>query len=218
MGSQLTDRYIPMAIVLVIALTFHEFAHAWSAHYLGDDTAYDEGRVTLNPLAHLDFLGSVCFLFTGFGWAKPVPVNILRLSKPRRDDFIVSAAGPMANIALALLSSGILRTLVYLNIFQGKQDIPLLQLLFIVLHFMVLYNIMLALFNLIPIGPLDGSHMMANFLEKKQSIIFREYNDAYGTWMLLIFLLLPRMTNGTIDPFEWILSPPIRFFYQLLTP
>ena len=133
---------IPFAIAILYALTIHEFFHAWTANKLGDPTARMQGRLTLNPLAHLDPLGVICFIFAHFGWGKPVPVNPSYFKHPRRDDVLVSAAGPISNFASALLF-GLIFQILYK--FTGVASD-----LFEVLKQLIMINLILAVFNCIP--------------------------------------------------------------------
>ncbi len=140
---------------ILIALTVHEMAHGWIAKRLGDDTAERMGRLTFNPLAHLDLFGTIMLLFGPFGWAKPVPVNPMRLGNPKRDMIWVALAGPMSNILL-----GYLVALIYRNIFQGSVS-GSGELFF---FYLIMINIGLSFFNLLPIPPLDGSNIVRGFL------------------------------------------------------
>jgi Zn-dependent protease len=168
--DQIVDGLI-YYIGLVILLTFHEFAHAWTSHKCGDDTARLEGRLTLNPVAHIDPIGTVLFplamiflpafgggaaTFTHFmvGWAKPVPVNIANLRKPFWDDILIALAGPAMNFILAVLLVGMARVAFAFNSFEVVG--VLLQ--------MAELSLVLCFFNLIPIPPLDGSHVARNFI------------------------------------------------------
>jgi Zn-dependent protease len=155
-------------LCFIPVLTFHEFAHAWTAHKCGDDTAKNLGRITLNPIAHMELIGTVVlpllaiFLavsnsaLAGFiiGWGKPVPVNLNNLRNPRRDDTLIALAGPMMNILLAIVLMGVVKLAV--NIHSG----PLLE----YGKIFVTINLVLAFFNLIPIPPLDGSHVLWNLM------------------------------------------------------
>ena len=177
---------------LLFSLCVHEFAHAWSAKKLGDLTAFYEGRLTLNPVAHIDYLGTVIlpmiFLFTNspffFGWAKPVPVNPRAFQKPKEDMFWVAFAGPLSNILLAILGA---LALSFIYITQ-LTDIASLNKNFISMIEMFIYlNMLLAFFNLIPLHPLDGGKVIARFLPLNWNL-FLEENQNY-CYMILILLL-----------------------------
>ncbi len=176
--------YIIMIFVLLFAITVHEAAHGWAAYRMGDPTAYSMGRVTLNPIAHIDPIGTVLFplilLIIGaplFGWAKPVPVNPLNLRHPRRDNLWISAAGPASNLSVAAIALIGIIILKFLNpnvpyflraaVF-GQGGMPrgfhLLGGLALLLFYAALINSYLAVFNLIPIPPLDGSGVLMGFL------------------------------------------------------
>jgi len=152
-------KYSPIAFIFVIvglllALSLHEAAHAYVAYYLGDRTAKDEGRLTLNPFAHLDIFGTLCLIFFKFGWGKPVPVNPRNFINPSIGNFLVAIAGPLTNIVLAILLAGIIRL------------IPQGSIAFAIIDAIVYINILLAFFNLIPIPPLDGSKILGLFMSE----------------------------------------------------
>ena len=138
--------------VLLFALVFHEFSHAWIAYKLGDPTARYAGRLTLNPVAHLDPVGGLMILFVGFGWAKPVPVDPRYLKNPREDMMKIAFAGPASNLLLAFIAGTILRFGI------GQGSIAMMLILFTQI------NIMLAVFNMIPVSPLDGSQIFSGLL------------------------------------------------------
>ncbi len=146
------------APAILLALTVHELSHGLAAKLLGDPTAEQQGRLTLNPLAHLDFLGTMMLFFGPFGWAKPVPVNPLRFTNPRQGMALVAVAGPLSNICLA----GLTGLLFKLDLVGSNQ--------YIVAFFWVLFmiNIGLAVFNLLPVYPLDGSRVLMAFLNRAQ--------------------------------------------------
>jgi Zn-dependent protease len=144
--------------VILIALTFHEFAHGWVALKLGDSTASDEGRLTLNPVSHLDIFGTIMLLLGPFGWAKPVPVNPRNFINPKRDLLLVSLAGPVSNIILALLFGYSMRVV------MSYYPSLLSEHLNYFLQLSILINIGIAFFNLIPIPPLDGSKILMGLL------------------------------------------------------
>lgn len=168
---------------LVMALVFHEYAHARVAVALGDDTPRYMGRLTLNPLAHIDPIGMIMLFLVRFGWAKPVMINPSNFRNPRRDDVLVSIAGPAANLILAfiaLLAMYILNALNFLNS-QGLVS---------VLSLTVLYNINFAIFNMLPIPPLDGSHVVAAVLPRTLSYTYQKLSN-YGFIILIVLIYTP---------------------------
>ena len=184
---------------MVVAVTVHECAHAWTAYRLGDDTPHLMGRVTLNPSAHLDPLGSILFLISGFGWGKPVIYNPLRL-KRKVDELLVALAGPFSNLLLALFFH--LCTTALAAVGGGVVNVEVLNLAASV-------NISLAAFNLLPIPPLDGSSIVAYF--------YPNYRYAGGQFGILIVLLLAfaPFNGGTL--LSGIMFPLINFLMYLVT-
>jgi len=162
------------AISLVAAVTIHEFSHAYVADKLGDPTPRAYGRVTLNPLSHLDPLGTLALLVASIGWGKPVPVDSYNFSNPRRDTLLVSLAGPASNIILALILAVIVRLAPASSILA----IP-----------MILLNIGLAVFNLLPIPPLDGSKILPGLVSKQSAYAWEQLTERLGIFGLLIFIL-----------------------------
>jgi len=186
--------------VLVFALVFHEFSHAWVANKLGDPTARYSGRLTLNPLAHLDPFGSLMILFVGFGWAKPVPVDSRYLANPRVDMMKIAFAGPAANLLLAFVGGTIIRT----GLFSGS--ITLMLLLFTQI------NIMLAVFNMIPIPPLDGSQIFSSIMMRRYPELVYKL-QMYGPQILLGLIMIGYFTR--ISPIWIVISPFVNFFLFL---
>ncbi len=179
------------AFCVLLALICHEVAHGFVAYKLGDPTAKQEGRLTLNPAAHLDPIGFLMLLFVGFGWAKPVPVNPRRLKKPRRDMALVSFAGPAANLLLALLSGLLCSLMMHLGIlplYNPEAVSPLSVLCYAMWIFMIL-NVGLALFNLIPLPPLDGSNILVSFLPPNKAAKYLQIR-LYMRYILLGIVLL----------------------------
>ncbi len=148
---------------ILIALTFHEFAHGYVAYRFGDPTAKYMGRLTLNPLAHLDPMGTIMIFLIHFGWAKPVPVDTRYLGNPRRDLMWIAAAGPLMNMALALLSGIIIRLFIAAGLAGGPAG-GTVGVVFQMLYYSLYINLALAFFNLLPIPPLDGSKILAGLL------------------------------------------------------
>ena len=148
---------------LIIAAAGHEYAHAKAADLLGDPTPRMMGRLTMNPFVHLDLIGSLALIIGGFGWAKPVVVNPTNFKDPRTDDMIVSIAGPMANLVMAFIGYVVMRCLEAANLLGNDS-------LYLVLFLIVVYNINFAILNLMPVPPLDGSHILMNFLPLKWQI------------------------------------------------
>ncbi len=198
-------------ICLIIAITLHEFFHALIADHLGDPTPRSRGRLTLNPMAHADPVGTIALpllnLLTGLptiGWAKPVPIDPFNFRHPKKDEIIVSLAGPSSNLLLAIISSLCLRFL------------PLSQIFYIFFYLLALINISLFVFNLIPIPPLDGSHILLNLLPEKSRIQWEETFDRYG-FLLIIFLVFFPIFNGQ-SLISLIMTPLISLISGLLLP
>jgi Zn-dependent protease len=186
--------------VLVFALVFHEFSHAWVANQLGDPTAKYAGRLTLNPLAHLDIFGSLMILFVGFGWAKPVPVDSRYLGNPRIDMMKIAFAGPASNLLLALISGTIIRTTGYMG------SLTTMLVMFTQI------NIMLAVFNMIPISPLDGSQIFSGFMVRRNPDMVYKL-QIYGPQILMGLILFGMFTR--ISPIWWVMRPFVDFFMFL---
>ncbi len=186
--------------VLVFALVFHEFSHAWVANQLGDPTAKYAGRLTLNPLAHLDIFGSLMILFVGFGWAKPVPVDSRYLGNPRIDMMKIAFAGPASNLLLALISGTIIRATGYMGALTTM------------LVMFTQINIMLAVFNMIPISPLDGSQIFSGFMMRKNPDMVYKL-QIYGPQILMGLILFGMFTR--ISPIWWVMRPFVDFFMFL---
>ena len=189
---------------LVFALSFHEFAHAWMAAKCGDNTAARMGRLTLNPMAHLDVMGSLMILFAGFGWAKPVPVDSRLLRNPRTDMMKVAAAGPVSNILLAMAGGMTFR---FLNGTELSTEIIL-----ILIIYFTRINIALAVFNMIPIAPLDGSQIFSGYLMKHNPELAWKI-QAYGPQVLFGLILFGYFTGFSII---WMVMKPFVSFFMLL--
>ena len=188
----------------MFALSFHEFAHAWMAEKCGDNTAARMGRLPLNPMAHLDMMGSLMILFVGFGWAKPVPVDGRNLRNPRTDMMKVAAAGPMSNLLLAMVAGMVLR-------FMNGTGL-LTDSIFILLIYFTRINIALAVFNLIPVAPLDGSQIFSGYLMKTNPQLAWKI-QSYGPQVLFGLILFGYFTGFSI---LWLVMEPFVSFFMLL--
>jgi Zn-dependent protease len=202
------------AVTLIIAFTVHEFSHAWTATALGDDTPRANGRLTLNPLAHLDPLGSLLLLVSGFGWARPVPVDPYALQRRTPAGMmLVSAAGPFSNLVLAILAAlPIQFGLASLAAFEVRASWLPTPIEF--LAEFIFINLILFFFNLIPLAPLDGEKVLSFFLPSAgQETLLRM--RPYGPLILLGLLFLgPRLG---LDIFQWIVGVPASAVFSLLT-
>ncbi|WP_254450444.1 site-2 protease family protein [Cohnella herbarum] len=207
--------HLPVIIlIMLIAFSVHEFAHAWTAWKFGDDTAYREGRVTLNPIAHLDWIGMLFLVLAGFGWAKPVPVRRSRFKNPRLMSIIVTAAGPISNLLLAFLFLFLIYLLNALNVFDHV-SMDFWNNLWTFIEYWMSINLALFIFNLIPVPPLDGYRIVEEFLPLRTRIKIQEM----GQWITFIFLLIifiPPLRNSTIAPLLSLREPIWRGMDRIL--
>ena len=194
------SKYLLSALAVVIILSIHEFSHAWVAHLLGDPTAKEQGRLTLNPLKHLDPIGALCMLVFHFGWAKPVPIDLRYFKNPKRDFAITAAAGPLSNLLSAFFGA-----LGYLVLYACVRDVAFTSqfaynMVYFGLYFLLVFhqiNLGFAIFNLLPIPPLDGSRLLFACLPPKayNAMLRYERTIYYG---ILIWLLLGSMLSNFI--------------------
>jgi Zn-dependent protease len=193
---------------LLLSLTVHEFAHARTALAFGDPTARDQGRVSLNPLVHLDLIGTLCIVLTGmFGWAKPVPVNPHNLHPPRLGDIAVSLAGPLSNLMIAVVTGLVLRVWFVYGPGVGARAYSIV---YVILLTTATVNVLLCVFNLIPLFPLDGHHVVREVLPWNQRAAFMQWQMRFGSILLMALIFGPRLLlmvtrNPNIpDPLGWI--------------
>ncbi|MBM4019235.1 MAG: site-2 protease family protein [Planctomycetes bacterium] len=211
MGLDIVDILL-RAPVIFFSLTIHEFMHAWTAWKCGDDTALRQGRVTLNPLAHLDPIGTIALFIGPIGWARPVPVSPYNFNNPRRDEILVSGAGVAANFAFAVVCAAALR------LFIG--DIARLgefgPIVFTMLTYACFANFGLAVFNLLPIPPLDGSHILRELLPGEAAMRFAEVGR-YGVFILIGMVLLGRTVHFSFLGYEGVtpLGAPVLLLMHL---
>lgn len=203
-------------IALLTAITVHEFSHALAAERLGDPTPRLQGRLTLNPLAHLDPLGTLMLLLVRFGWGKPVVFDPFNLRHPRRDAAVISVAGPISNLLLAAASSIVLRVLFAfrLPMLENSGSNIALSVTVGLLQPVIILNVMLAIFNLVPISPLDGFKIVGGILPEKYARQWYEL-EPYGLFFLLL-LIIPIFTS--VAPIIAILNPIINFILGILLP
>jgi Zn-dependent protease len=204
------QQLLLLAPPILLALTFHEFSHAFVANKYGDDTAKRSGRLTLNPLAHLDPLGTIMIFLVHFGWAKPVPVNPYNLRNPKRDMMWISAAGPLSNMLLALISGLLLRLISIAGIMPDRNSMMGVLLIMIVWSLQI--NLALAIFNILPIAPLDGSKILFGILPArfaKQIYLL----ERYGPFVLMGLILFGMITKVSI--LGQMIWPFVRFFSNL---
>lgn len=215
--QQTIQEILLLIVPFLMAITVHEFAHGWMAYRLGDPTAKLAGRLSLNPVKHLDLFGTLTLILTRrFGWAKPVPVNPANLRDPKRDMIWVSLAGPLSNFLLAIISAILLRVIITINPSLKSLVFPALSYQFPSLAgfspFMILgvivfwmlclgmvLNVILAVFNLIPIPPLDGGRILQGLLPRDLSIAFSRI-EPYG-FIIIIALAFTGVLWGVINPF-----------------
>jgi Zn-dependent protease len=205
---------IPFIPVFLLALTLHEFGHAWTALQFGDATAKLQGRVTLDPLKHLDFMGTIFMFVLHFGWAKPVPVNPANF-KPeqrRQAELWVSLAGIIANILQAVAYAVVWRVLLLVDPNLLAKSTFLQR--FLLLG--VLINLALAIFNLLPIHPLDGAHVMKNLLPLRQAIPFVRFSERYGAMVLMALIVVGMFSD--VSPLSMLIVVPRNWLAGILLP
>lgn len=197
--------FIPFIILfgsLVVSITVHEFAHALAADKLGDPTPRSHGRLSLHPLAHMDPLGTLAILLTWFGWGRPVVFDPYNLRNPRRDAALISLAGPASNLILAGILAVLLRLL------------PVTPLVFLSLGSVMKLNVILAIFNLIPVHPLDGGKILIGFLPRELAYEWNAILSQYGM-IILLFLIFP---FSGVSPISFIISPVVSAILGILLP
>jgi Zn-dependent protease len=205
--------FLKLSIMLVpalMAITCHEVSHGYVAYRLGDDTAHEQGRLTLNPLKHLDIIGTLMVFVIGIGWAKPVPVNFANLRHPKRDMIWVAIAGPLTNFALAAVSAVLMRTVLVAA--SGFATDALFRVVVepvaFMLAFSVYINLMLGLFNLIPVPPLDGGRVAVGLLPARQAMAYARL-EPYGMILIIVLVFFT-------DLFSIILLPVLEIGIRLL--
>jgi Zn-dependent protease len=207
------DHFPFVVLVLILAFAVHEFAHAYSAYKFGDRTAYDQGRVTLNPRVHLDVLGTILILIAGFGWAKPVPVNRGNFKSPRVMGIIVSIAGPLSNLLLAAIGVALVVLFNATGWHHGASD-GVQTALAVFLDYLIKMNVLLFLFNLIPLPPLDGYRVIEDLAPQRVRIKM-EQNVQWGMFIFLMIVFIPPLRAVTLDPLFRLSDPIITGMFRI---
>jgi len=198
-----TDFFLTLPAIL-FGLTIHEYAHGYVAYRLGDPTAKLAGRLTLNPLKHLDLMGTLAVLIFRIGWAKPVPIDPYYFKNIKRDTILVSLAGPLSNFSLAFLSGLILQLV--------TPNLPTNSFFVLILRDFVLYNLIFCAFNSLPIPPLDGSKVLSYILSDKASLYYMQL-ERYGFFILLFIIFIGQLFGAPL--LWWVIGPFVNFFSKL---
>ena len=194
------DLLLIQAPVILLSLTVHEYFHGWTANKLGDPTAKMRGRLTLNPIAHLDILGTILMFIVGFGWAKPVPIDPRNFRDPKKDTILVAIAGPLSNLAMALAAGLALRFMIPKMVSGEISSEGIYSVIAIILILTLVYGIALAVFNMIPIPPLDGSRVLYGILPNRYAYAYSRF-EPYGVFFLFALFIF----GGGI--FKYLLVP-----------
>lgn len=199
-----------MLVPALLAITCHEVSHGYVAYRLGDNTARSLGRLTLNPLKHLDLFGTIMVFLVGIGWAKPVPVDFRNLRDPKRDMIWVAAAGPVTNFALATLSAMALRGIMYFEPTLASSSVAVMFInpISLMLGFSVYINLLLCLFNLIPVPPLDGGRVLVGILPHRQAIAYSRI-EPYGMIIIIVLVFFTKI-------FQYVLAPLLDLGIRML--
>ncbi|ADC90603.1 peptidase, M50 family [Mageeibacillus indolicus UPII9-5] len=216
-------------VVLLFSLSFHECAHGWVAHKLGDNTAWDSGRITLNPLAHLDPLGTLMMLGGLVGWAKPVPINPTRFNpriSMKKGMVLTAVAGPLSNLFLSFIANILLNIVLLLAAVSAAKttvslyDSHILKIILEILIKFSILNINLAIFNVLPVPPLDGYKVFGAVLPNKLYYSIMRYERYIGLAFIAVILFLPSVLNSVLHvvatPFELIIHRPIDLLFRFL--
>ncbi|MBI3583329.1 MAG: site-2 protease family protein [Nitrospinae bacterium] len=188
-----------LAVPMLVAVTFHEVAHGFVADKLGDHTARLAGRLTLNPISHLDLIGTIVFIMTRMiGWAKPVPVDPRNLKNPRKDMVWVAMAGPGINLVIGVISAVIYRWIIEMPVPGNKYLLMIIDPVGLMVYYSVVVNVGLAIFNIIPLPPLDGGRILVGILPQKQAIKYSQI-EPYG-FIILLVLIASSAIDRTIVP------------------
>ncbi|MCK4359825.1 MAG: site-2 protease family protein [Candidatus Cloacimonetes bacterium] len=201
-------QFFILIFPILYALTVHEFSHGYMAYLLGDDTAKKAGRLTLNPIKHLDPIGTIMLFIVKIGWAKPVPINPYNFRNIKRDTAYVALAGPLANFISAVIFS------VIFNIFKPTVFMLEKNVFLLILFYTIFINIALGLFNLIPFPPLDGSKILGAFLSDEAYFRYQRF-ERKGVLILVIIIIGGNLLG--IHIISGIIMPPINFLIRLLT-
>ena len=194
---------------LLLAISLHEAAHGYAAYFMGDRTAKYQGRLSLNPLHHLDPMGAICMLLFRFGWAKPVPINPFNFKKRRAGIIVVSLAGPFANFLLGLVSAILYCLTLYVGTLMANPS-SIINFIAIILQMSMYMNVGLMIFNLIPIPPLDGSKILLEFLPYRARESFYRFERYFGLILILLVYV------GTLTPILGFFQSHVLNFYQIV--
>lgn len=221
-GGDLKQSIISILLtlpVILIALSFHEASHAYVAYKMGDRTAYNMGRMTFNPIKHLDPIGFICMLVFGYGWAKPVPINARNFKNPKRGMALSAIAGPICNLILGVISTVLYTVTLYLNLRFGADVATnqllsnVMQVLLIFFYYGAMMNFILAAFNMIPLPPFDGSRFFALFLPTKWYFKIMKFERYSMIIVLVISMICSRLFD--FSPFMWVAD---KLFYGIANP
>jgi len=205
--NQIT-QFVLLIFPILYALTVHEFSHGYVAYRLGDDTAKRAGRLTLNPIKHLDPIGTIMLFIAHIGWARPVPINPYNFRNIKKDTAYVALAGPVANFISAIIFS------VIFNFFNAHTLASSQNIFMVIIFYTIFINIALGLFNLIPFPPLDGSKILGAFLSDEAYFRYQRF-ERKGAFILIGIILISNLMGLNI--IGGVIMPPINFFIKLLT-